>query len=119
MTSGDGYRKEDIERVLGGLSAAGKRPRDGFVPEGGEAMSYGELLQRTYLARREPPSRDRITGDDVARAVAWDEASFEALAADFRAVDRDGDVWEAWARAWLRRMGIEPEPDEEPGPAVK
>lgn len=65
-----------------------------------------DLIQRFSFARREIPTRDRLTTDDIAAALGRDDAEREALASAFRSVDRDQDIWLQCAEIWLKHIGV-------------
>lgn len=65
-----------------------------------------DLIQRFFFARREIPTRDRLTTDDMAAALSRDDAERTELAAAFRSVDRDQDIWLQCAEIWLTKIGV-------------
>lgn len=70
------------------------------------AAAKVDLIEREYLSRREIPTRDRLTTDDIAAARGRDDAEREALASAFRSVDRDQDIWLQCAEIWLKHIGV-------------
>lgn len=64
------------------------------------------MLEEAYAVGPRDGLVDNLTGSLMAYAIARNEHDRAALSSAFNAVDRDGDIWLAWADIWLKHIGV-------------